>query len=105
MCRRMVASTPALWVSGNSIILVVEDEWKACGTRSVEGAGKELGYDVLEAKRPPPMALRLLMISILRSASCWSDAVMPEVNGRMLADRSTPAATGPKGAVYDRLHA
>lgn len=75
--------TPALCDAGTTI-LVVEDE-ESVRHVSVE-ALKELGYDVLEANGAA-MALGLLdqhpEISIM-----FTDVVMPEVNGRMLADEA-----------------
>jgi PAS domain S-box-containing protein len=75
--------TPALSGAGTTI-LVVEDE-ESVRHVSVE-ALKELGYDVLEANGAA-MALGLLdqhpEISIM-----FTDVVMPEVNGRMLADEA-----------------
>jgi CheY-like chemotaxis protein len=72
-------------VSGaGTTILVVEDE-ESVRNVSVE-ALTELGYDVLEADGAP-MALRLLdqhpEIEIM-----FTDVVMPEINGRVLADEA-----------------
>jgi PAS domain S-box-containing protein len=75
--------TPALSGAGTTI-LVVEDE-ESVRHVSVE-ALNELGYDVLEANGAAT-ALQLLdqhpEISIM-----FTDVVMPEVNGRMLADEA-----------------
>jgi CheY-like chemotaxis protein len=69
---------------GGTTILAVEDE-ESVRHVSVE-ALKELGYRVLEANNAA-MALRLLdehpEIDIM-----FTDVVMPEVNGRMLADEA-----------------
>ncbi len=75
--------TPAFSGSGTTI-LVVEDE-ESVRHVSVE-ALNELGYNVLEANGAA-MALQLLDqhpdISIM-----FTDVVMPEINGRMLADEA-----------------
>ncbi|GFE86713.1 ATP-binding protein [Steroidobacter agaridevorans] len=81
--RAHVRFAPALSGAGTTI-LVVEDE-ESVRHVSVE-ALKELGYDVLEANGAA-MALGLLdqhpEIEIM-----FTDVVMPEVNGRMLADEA-----------------
>jgi CheY-like chemotaxis protein len=82
------ASTPA----GYELILVVEDNDEV--RTFVRDVLTQLGYRVLEAEAPT-LALRLIEhrddISLL-----FTDVVLPEMNGRMLADKAQQLRPGLK---------
>jgi CheY-like chemotaxis protein len=74
------------------IVVVVEDEERV-RAHSVE-ALKELGYTVIEAKSPVD-ALRMIE-SGMPMALLFTDVVMPEMNGRQLAERAARIRPGLK---------
>lgn len=74
------------------VVMVVEDEERV-RTHSVE-ALKELGYTVIEA-RSPSDALRMIESGMPLSL-LFTDVVMPEMNGRQLAERAARARPGLK---------
>ena len=74
------------------VIMVVEDEERV-RAYSVE-ALKELGYAVIEATSPHD-ALRMIE-SGMPMALLFTDVVMPEMNGRQLAERATRVRPGLK---------
>jgi PAS domain S-box-containing protein len=74
------------------VVMVVEDEERV-RTHSVE-ALKELGYTVIEA-RSPADALRMIESGMPLSL-LFTDVVMPEMNGRQLAERAAKLRPGLK---------
>ncbi len=74
------------------VVMVVEDEERV-RAYSVE-ALKELGYAVIEATSPHD-ALRMIE-SGMPMALLFTDVVMPEMNGRQLAERATRIRPGLK---------
>ncbi len=77
---------------GGEVVMVVEDE-EQVRANSVEML-KELGYSVVEA-RSPADALRMIE-SGLPMALLFTDVVMPEMNGRQLAERAVAVRPGLK---------
>ncbi len=79
--------TPAGEIPGGAgeVVMVVEDEERV-RANSVETL-KELGYAVIEASTPKD-ALRMIESGI-PLALLFTDVVMPEMNGRQLAERAT----------------
>ncbi len=82
-------------------VLAVEDEPHVRETTTA--ALRELGYRVFEAGTPSE-ALRILdahpEIDLL-----FTDVVLPEMNGKQLADLATSKGPGLKTLVHNRLHA
>ena len=79
-------------VGAGEVVMVVEDEARV-RANSVE-ALRELGYSVIEA-RSPTDALRLIE-SGMPLALLFTDVVMPEMNGRQLAERAAAIRPGLK---------
>jgi CheY-like chemotaxis protein len=71
--------------SPNEIVLVVEDEAKV--RRMSVDALSELGYTVIQAESPSA-ALHLLESQKPNVTLLFTDIVMPEMSGRVLADQS-----------------
>ena len=105
MGPEMITETPtagrALPVAGaNEVVLVVEDEERVRHL-SVESL-RELGYTVLEADGASA-ALRIID-SRPDIALLFTDVVMPDVNGRKLADEALRRRPRPACALHHRLY-
>src|SRR5262245_34394301 len=92
---------PVRSAGADEVILVVEDD--ALMRRLTAEALRELGYAVLESESAAA-ALRVLDersdIKLL-----FTDVVMPDVDGKMLADEAVRRRPGLKVLVHDRLYA
>ena len=82
------------------VVLVVEDE-EQVRQLSVE-ALRELGYTVLEA--PGAMAALGTLDSRPDITLLFTDIVMPDMNGRKLADEALRRRPDAQGALHHRLH-
>ncbi len=92
--KKVVRSMSAGTGSGSTgeVVMVVEDEDRV-RANSIETL-KELGYAVIEA-RSPTDALRMIESGI-PLALLFTDVIMPEMNGRQLAERAIAVRPGLK---------
>ena len=94
------AIQPVQQGSRDEIIIVTEDDEQV--RLVTTGALEELGYTVLPASNAAA-ALRHLELNP-KACLLFTDIVMPEVNGRQLAEAALRRQPGPEGAVHHRLY-